>query len=174
MQPIPMPEVLDPDRIISTNRDSEHLGDPRDHDQQLTDALYRSCTYAQQLWHTLAAARTYLHDSLPPDADAPGPHGDAAWNQWISAYASITSSLAGPNGDDGYGLDEANQAARQHRTAPAPTTHAPSTPAHPNHCQPVHATTKAPSTSPSPARRKLRAALTIAITVLALRGLRRR
>lgn len=187
MQPIPMPEILDPDRIISTNRDSEHLGDPRDHDLQLTDALHDSCTYAQQLWHTLAATRTYLHDGLPPDTDAPaahpdgtafpiGPRDEDAWNQWISTYASITSTLAGPNGDEGFGLDEAKHAARQRRNAPASTAPAPSATPLPNHSQPVHVTTRAdarPTSLSSPARRKLRTAMTVALTVLALRGLRR-
>jgi hypothetical protein len=187
MRPVPVPEVIDPDRIISRNRDSEHLGDPRDHDQQLTDALHRSCSYAQQLWQALAAARTYLFDSLPqaPGASGPrpttafprGPDDEDAWREWTDAYAAVTSALAGPGGDEGYGLDEAHEVARSRRAAVALAASGPAPAASPRRGLlpvPAPAAGQPPPGDAAPARRKLRIAATAALAVLAVRGLRRR
>ena len=97
--------------------------------QLLDDALHQTCAYAQQLWHDLDAMRGYLLDSLPPDPHAPGPHpttsasptgpdDDTGWDNWITAYATVTSVLCGPHGDSGYGLSEARREATLRRTAP--------------------------------------------------------
>jgi len=131
MQPIPTPHVLDPDRILVNDRGAFTAS----HEKRaaaLEAALKETCEYAQQLWQNLDEARKYLMNSLPPDPRAPDPHPTASasptgpddeqgWEDWITAYASVTSVLAGPHGDSGFGLGEARRAARDRRTAPALT-----------------------------------------------------
>lgn len=79
--------------------------------------------------------RGYLLNSLPPDPRAPGPHptasasptgpdDDTGWDNWIAAYATVTSVLCGPNGDSGYGLGEGRREANLRRTAPVLRIHA--------------------------------------------------
>lgn len=129
MHPIPQPQVLDPDRVTSDDREDMTGEEHRSRAQQLDAALHQSCEYAQQLWQHLAAARGYLFDSLPSDPHAPGtdphlgasptgPDDEDGWQRWTDAYSAITSILAGPHGDSGFGLDEARQAARIRREAP--------------------------------------------------------
>ncbi|HEV7206042.1 MAG TPA: hypothetical protein VGN18_15660 [Jatrophihabitans sp.] len=128
MQPIPTPEVLDPNRVLDNDR-----GDfTTDHEARaalLEDALHKSCDYAQQLWDTANAMRAYLMNSLPPDPRTPGPHpttgasptgpdDSEGWDRWTDAFAAVTSILCGPHGDSGYGLGEARHAAQLRRTAP--------------------------------------------------------
>jgi hypothetical protein len=94
----------------------------------LDKALRESCAYGRQLWHDLDKLRTYLMESLPDDPRQPGPTRASAsptgpddtpgWDAWIGAFATVTSALAGPHGDSGYGLSEARHAAEQRRTAP--------------------------------------------------------
>jgi hypothetical protein len=128
MQPIPTPHVLDPDRILVNDRGGFTASHERREDA-LETALKETCEYAQQLWQNLDGARAYLMKSLPVDPRAPGPHPTASasptgpddeqgWENWITAYASVTSVLAGPHGDSGFGLGEARRAARDRRTAP--------------------------------------------------------
>ena len=80
MDPIPAPELLDPERVLFADRDEMTLLEHRTRSQQLDDALHASCAYAAQLWQHLDAARHYLYDSLPPDPRAPGttPHACAS------------------------------------------------------------------------------------------------
>lgn len=129
MQPIPRPHVLDPDRITSDDREDMTSEEHRSRAQQLDTALHQSCEYAQQLWQHLEAARYYLYDSLPSDPRSPGtdphlgasptgPDDEEGWQRWTDAYSAITSVLAGPHGDSGFGLDEARHAARARREAP--------------------------------------------------------
>lgn len=128
MQPIPAPHILDPDRIVDNTR-GDFLNDHKARAEQLDFALHESCDYARQLWETLAAARTYLMESLPPDPRQPGSHATLSasptgpddsqgWQQWMAAYSSVTSALCGPQGDSGYGAKEAQDAARLRRDAP--------------------------------------------------------
>lgn len=129
IQPIPMPQVLDPDRTLSDEREEMSEEEHRDRARKLSTALKEACDYGKQLWNDLAAVRRYLVDALPADPRAPGEHptdtasptgpdDDEGWDKWITAYAAITSSLAGPHGDSGFGLTEARQVAQLRRTAP--------------------------------------------------------
>lgn len=128
MQPIPTPHVLDPDRILINDR-GEFTASHEKRADALQKALTETCEYAQQLWENLDGVRAYLMKSLPPDPRAPGPHPTASasptgpddeqgWEEWITAYASVASVLAGPHGDSGFALGEARRAARDRRTAP--------------------------------------------------------
>lgn len=128
LQPIDKPQLLDPDRIVDPNRDNMTV----DHEsaaKELREGLEATANYGQQLWDHLVAVRQYLMESLPPDPRAAGPHmqlgahptgpDDAeGWQRWVDTYASVTSVLAGPHGDSGYGLGEARDAARLRTEAP--------------------------------------------------------
>jgi hypothetical protein len=186
MQPIPTPELLDPDRRIINDADNFTV----DHETRahaLDEALHHTCAYAQQLWHHLDAMRGYLLTSLPPDPHSPGPHptasasptgpdDDTGWDNWITAYAAVTSALCGPHGDSGYGLSEGRREATLRRSAPR----VPNQTQHPDpSTTPASANlTKETDTAPSP-RRASRShtghqAATVVLILLALRGLRPR
>lgn len=182
MQPITQPEVLDPDRVLSTDRDAMTDEDHRGRATLLDTALHESCGYAQQLWENLNRLRGYLLDSLPPDPRAPGPHtrvgasptgpdDEQGWQNWIDAYATVTAALTGPHGDSGYGLGEARREAELRRNAPALQLHA----NHPELSSPG-GPAPAPTTAAGPAGRSrmARTVATAAVLLLALRGLRPR
>lgn len=129
MQPMRQPELLDPDRLKSDDRDNMTMMEHRSRAQQLEEALHASCEYGVELWKHLEAVRSYLFTSLPSDPRAPGAHprasaaptgpdDEAGWQNWIATYAAVTSILAGPHGDSGLGLSEAKHAAELRRTAP--------------------------------------------------------
>jgi hypothetical protein len=129
MQAIPTPRLLDPDRPLSNERGGFTVNDEEPPAEQFKEALRDTCEYAQQLWDNLNAVREYLMTSLPADPRSPGPHPNAGasptgpddeegWQNWIAAYASVTSVLCGPQGDSGYGLGEARHAAEERRSAP--------------------------------------------------------
>lgn len=187
MQPIRLPEVIEPDRVMDNDR-GELAADHEARANALDDALHESCSYAQQLWNTLNAARHYLYDSLPSSPHSPGPRpnlgarptgpdDEDGWNTWITAYAAINSTLCGPHGDSGYGLSEARHAAQERRTAPNLLLFA----HHPNLL--THPTDAAAATAPRaeppdhreeaapPASRTARAVTTSLLIVLAVRGL---
>lgn len=182
MQPIPTPEILDPDRILVNDR-GDFTVDHESRASQLDTALHDSCAYAQQLWHNLDAVRAYLFNSLPADPHTPGdypttaaspsgPDDEQGWTNWITAYAAVTSTLCGPHGDSGYGLSEANHEASLRRTTPTPTPpdiHRELGPASPE------APPRPPPTDqPMPGRPRTARIATAAVLVLvALRGLRR-
>ncbi len=119
MRKIPMPQVLDPDRVPGDKREQITVDFHRNRAENLQIALDESCAYAQQLWRDLNAARGYLVASLPPESPtgddgeaqtcaAPRGASDAdGWARWGDAYAAITSVLAGPHGDSGFGRSEA-------------------------------------------------------------------
>ncbi len=119
MQEIPMPQVLDPDRVPGDKREQMTVDFHRNRAENLQIALSESCAYAQQLWRDLDAARAYLVASLPAESPtgeeseamtcaAPRGAGDTeGWAKWADAYAAITSVLAGPHGDSGFGRSEA-------------------------------------------------------------------
>lgn len=128
VQPIPQPHILDPDRILSDDREEMTAAEHRSRAQELDAALHESCAYAQQLWTDVARARQYLYDSLPPDPRHPtvervgatpnGPDDEQGWQHWMDAYSELTSVLAGPHGDSGMGVKEAQNAANLRRNAP--------------------------------------------------------
>jgi hypothetical protein len=191
MQPIPLPEVLNPDRLLLDDRNDLSAEQHADRAAQLNHALHETCSYAQQLWHELDAARGYLLHSLPPDprtvdpataADQPssaaptGPDDEQGWQNWIGAYAQVTSVLAGPHLDSGFGVDEARREARDRRLVPPP---AQSADLREEAAEPPAASATAVAAA-SPSSRhggggssKLRLALRLAIIALAVRGLRR-
>jgi hypothetical protein len=126
--PIPKPQVLDPHRRLVNDEDNFTAN----HEARavlLERALQTSCAYADQLWDDLNAMRQYLLDSLPPDphtadglvatgAAPTGPQDEQGWQNWMTAFATITSVLCGPHGDSGFGLSRAHEEARRRRTSP--------------------------------------------------------
>jgi hypothetical protein len=126
--PIPKPQVLDPHRRLVN--DEDHF--TANHEARaalLQRALETSCAYADQLWDDLNAMRQYLLDCLPPDphtstgpvatgAAPTGPDDEQGWQNWMTAFAEVTSVLCGPHGDSGFGLSRARQEAQRRRTFP--------------------------------------------------------
>jgi hypothetical protein len=179
--PVPPPHLLDPDRMLVNDRGGFSV----DHETRadaLQKALNETCEYAQQLWRDLDGVRSYLLTSLPPDPRAPdahptasasptGPDDEQGWEAWINAYAAVTSVLAGPHGDSGFGLGEARRAAQERRTAPVVTLAA----KYPDLGTPEgrRAAQSEPAQSPVAAgfRRRLGTGV---LVLLALRGLRPR
>lgn len=126
--PIPIPTVLEADRghlLGSLNADENAEQRVAD----LQQALASACDYGRAVWLGLDSLRGYLVHSLPPDPHTPGMHGVSAsptgpddeqgWQEWMAAYAEAHSVLAGPNGDSGFGVSEAQREAQLRRTAPA-------------------------------------------------------
>lgn len=121
MEDVPRPDLLNPDRVLTDEREEMTLEEHRDRARELDGALHDSCAYAQQLWERLDAVRHYLVDMLPPQpregetlggARPTGPDDAQGWWDWRNAYAGVTSVLAGPREDSGFGADEAEQIAR--------------------------------------------------------------
>lgn len=179
MQPVPVPNVLNDDRVLDDDRD-----DMRADHQARADACKKgyieAAEYAKQLWNALAAARTYLWESLPSDPRDPGarprtstaptgPDDEAGWNAWIDAYAGVTSVLCGPHGDSGFGAGEARETARFRRDAPNVQIAARAAAARPEtSAEPSSAAESAPAarpTSAAPARVDLRTAALLAAGV---------
>ena len=192
MHPIPQPDLLNPDRLKTNERSDMTADEHRSRAQLLDQALHESCAYATELWQHLNAARTYLLESLPSDPRAPGtnPHSgasptgptdDVGWQRWTEAYATVTSILAGPHGDSGFGLGEAKEAARLRREAPNLNVLATVNPNVPNP-EPAAAVVEPNVSNPEPVvavvkpqrGNQLRSMGLGALAVLALRGLRRR
>lgn len=133
MDEIPMPSVLDPHRMVGNSRDDMSVHDKAGLSEDLEEALQQSCEYGQQLWRDLDAIRGYLLDSLPAipgetsgrqgatSAAPTGPDDEEGWQNWMAAFAAVTSALAGPHGDSGYGMSEARREAQQGRAAPTVT-----------------------------------------------------
>ena len=142
-QPIPTPELLDPGRLLTDDRDDLTVTEHRSRTAQLAAALHDSCDYAQALWRQLDEVRAYLVRSLPDDpqrtdarrhATAPtGPDDDAGWDDWMATYAAVTSVLCGPRGDSGFGADAAHSEAHARRVAPVPVVATGATPPEPAH-----------------------------------------
>jgi hypothetical protein len=180
MQPIPAPQVLDPDRVLDNDRD-DLTADHQARAALLDDALHKSCDYARQLWNTLDDVRGYLMSSLPPDPRSPGsasrlgasptgPDDEQGWHDWMAAFASVNSVLCGPHGDSGYGIGEARHAAEVRRTAPVVTLHA----EHPELDSPQQPSSSAAGSSgaaPAQSRSFLRTLGTVVLVALAARGL---
>ena len=123
MEDIPMPILLDPERPRLTGK--EHNVDAAGQAELLQHELDRVTAYGRHLWSQLHAVRVHLVESLPdPGADteperlltAPrGAGDDAGWQRWQAAYAAVTSALAGPGGDSGFGRHEAALETRARR-----------------------------------------------------------
>lgn len=194
VQPIPAPELLDPDRPLRSHG-SQFTQDERPKSEVLRDALKDSCEYAQQLWNTLDQVRGYLLESLPPDPHLPqpdpptpqatsasptGPDDEQGWQNWMTAFASVTSVMCGPHGDSGFGLGQARQEAQRRRAIPlaAPSEPAAQSGPAPTEDEPARQEHQAGATeAPDSPRRKqspIRVASMAALAVLALRGLRTR
>lgn len=119
------PEVLDPHRYLGNDIDNFTAN----HEVRavvLQQALEKSCSYAEQLWNDLDTMRQYLLDCRPPaphpgsepgaaGAAPTGPDDERGWQNWITAFAAITSVLCGPHGDSGFGLTRAHDEARRRR-----------------------------------------------------------
>ncbi len=124
--PVPIPSVLDACRPHLAG--TEKQADPDKQIAGLDEALEGACEYGRQLWRDVDALRGYLLRSLPSDPRAPGPHTPAAspqgpaddkgWEDWIAAYSEASSVLAGPGGDSGFGLKEAQREAEVRRASP--------------------------------------------------------
>ncbi len=95
MHEMRQPELLDPDRVTSDDRDNMTMMEHRNRAQQLDEALHASCEYGVELWKHLDAVRSYLYTSLPSDPRAPGPQprasaaptgpdDDEGWRNWIA------------------------------------------------------------------------------------------
>lgn len=124
LEPIPKPELLDPDRPLTNLRSPESGTGDRSEPELLTDALHESCAYADQLWNHLDAVPHYLLDILPPDphgattstAAPAGSEDERGWQNWIDLFSSVTSVLCGPHGDSGFGLSRAHHEAQLRRS----------------------------------------------------------
>ena len=196
--PIPTPHVLNPDRLLANDRGGFGTADDHKSRADLLDkALQDSCAYAQQLWDNLDAVRHYLMDSLPPDPRPPGPHrspsaaptgpdDEQGWENWIAAFASVTSVLCGPHGDSGLGLHE--HAERRRNAAPRRFSIRTSSPraasgrrgerlepqAHSEPARRRRAGAKRPASAVSSVATVLRSGLPVLLVVPASRGLRPR
>jgi hypothetical protein len=126
--PIPLPGVLEPERGHLLG----NLNAAADTEQKLSEvqqALAEACGYGRDLWRGVDALRSYLLHSLPPDPRTPGLHRTGAspagpddeegWQSWQVAYAGAHSVLAGPQGDSGFGVSEAEREAQVRRSAPS-------------------------------------------------------
>jgi hypothetical protein len=177
MDPITMPGLLSSDQPRFAA--GEHEATPDEKLRDCAKQLEQVRHYGRALWQQLDTVRHYLVASLPPDPHLPnaairagaaptGPDDDSGWNEWISAYASTISALAGPQGDSGYGLQTAQHEAQNRRSAEVVGVHA-------RHANLDHAQRPVgtPDTAARPANR-IRTALNIALVILALRGLRPR
>lgn len=182
MDPIPQPQLLDPDRLLDPERDEMTV----DHEARATmyeDGLRESCAYGQQLWQALDSVREYLMNSLPPDPRAPGKHVTCAspigpddeegWTKWIDTFSAVTSAMCGPRGDSGYGYAEAKHAADVRRDVPrqpgAPQPPAAVAPGE-HQAVPVADTSAAPPPEQAVGK-PFRAVATGVLVVLAARGL---
>jgi hypothetical protein len=181
MQEIPRPELLDPDRLLLDDRNDLSAEEHANRAALLNKALHDSCDYAQQLWQRLDAVRGYLLDSLPPDprsvdglarrsAAPAGPDDEQGWQNWSAAYAAVTSVLAGPHGDSGFGSEEAEREARDRRL-PVPVAAAEPARVPEPAAEPVPA--GRPAEHAAPARNRWLLAGRVAVVLLAVRGLRR-
>jgi len=125
MTEIPRPDLLEPDRVVRQQRGTPPESDDLKAEIEILEgALRDSCGYATQLWERLDALREYLVGILPP---GPGFTEERAWDEWIDAYAGVTSVLAGPREDSGFGADEARRLARARREFPPGSTPTPET-----------------------------------------------
>jgi len=108
---VPMPQILDPDRLRLPDREHMTVHEHRDRAERYHQELKVTCSYGQQLWAKLTEVREYLAAHTPA-ADA----GDSDWSAWSALYGSVTSALASANGDNGFGAQEAELIEQEQRT----------------------------------------------------------
>lgn len=113
---IPLPSTLDSQRGHLASSGSEEQ-----RREAVQQAYAEATEYGRQLWHRLDEIRTYLLESAPTTgrsaARPTGPDDDAGWLAWQRAYADVTTVLAGPRGDSGFGEQEAVREVTQRRAA---------------------------------------------------------
>lgn len=124
--PIPEPRLLHPDELDLPPDDQDSYS--RAELAVVRESLEKLAEYARTMWLDLDAVRRYLLQSLPPDPRTPGPvvvsasptgpDDEDGWERWAAAYAEVTSVLAGPHGDSGFGRGEARREAQIRRSAP--------------------------------------------------------
>jgi hypothetical protein len=178
VDPIPQPQLLDPDRILDPQRDDMNT-DHESRAQKYKDGLHESCAYAQQLWQTLDGVRAYLMESLPPDPRDPdahvtcasptGPDDEPGWVHWIDMFSVVTSAMCGPHGDSGFGYGQAREAAQVRRTVEAPPP--PPAPVAPAEATVASNATEASDVGRSARSKPIRVVAGAVIAVLAVRGL---
>lgn len=118
MTEIPVPEALDPDRVLPY-RTPEEL---EQHHERVVAAFRSACEYGQLLWRELDMTRRYLLDEIARGGHA-GPVLDSQpllrseqdWQAWADRYAAAFAALSGPRGDQALGMHEARQEAQQHQ-----------------------------------------------------------
>jgi hypothetical protein len=117
---IPMPTLLCDESPSRSNRDPETSGDAGPVYSEADTAAARSDVdeplgdYARQLWRALDGAVRYLRDDVArgnrggTSADQmPLLRTEEQWQAWMALCAAVLSTLAGPAGDEGYGVQEA-------------------------------------------------------------------
>jgi hypothetical protein len=179
MDPITMPELLNPDPGESTEGEQE--APPEERLRIRDKQLHELREYGRALWQQLDTVRHYLAASLPPDPHTPnaairagasptGPDDESGWNNWISTYSGTITALAGPHGDSGYGQQEAQREASYRRSAEVVGVHA-------KHPELDRAPSPAPQQAPASqtsGNQRMKTALNVALVALAIRGLRPR
>jgi hypothetical protein len=113
MQSIPRPGLLErenPEQVLtSRERDVDAWG-------RIAEPMREIAQYANQLWEVVQGVREYLYE-LAGEGGKPSPLRDASdWEDWAETWARVTSALAGPAGDSGYGVGEAREIAQRHGT----------------------------------------------------------
>jgi hypothetical protein len=199
MQDIPQPMLLDPDRLLLDDRNDLSAEEHASRAALLDKALHETCAYARQLWQDVDAMRGYLLESLPSQAGADGgverrltaptgPDDEEGWERWTAAYAAITSVLAGPHGDSGFGMTEARREARDRRamlerlataeddaaqTAAEAAARTASDQAESDQAEADRSPSRRPAAHGAGKRRPIRLAARALVLLLAVRGLRR-
>lgn len=111
MESVPMPQILDPDRMRLPDREDMTIDEHRDRAARFHDELRVTCDYGQGLWTKLTEVREYLAEHTPAArAD------DSEWASWSALYGSVTASLASANGDNGFGAQEAELIEQERRS----------------------------------------------------------
>lgn len=117
MTEIPLPEVLNPDRV-EPYATREEL--PQLHERTVR-ALHEACEYGQRLWRELDRTRYYLLQQVargeqngPVVAGGTMLRNEHDWEIWAALYGSMFSVLCGPGGDEDLGKHEALYEAQRH------------------------------------------------------------
>lgn len=125
MQPITMPDVLDPSRSVLLAEPEGSGHDSAERLERAQRALTQACEYGQQLWHELDSVRSYLRaDVAEGDGAAVASllRSTDQWHVWAHVYSEVCSALSGPRGDRALGESEARLIAREHGAELPPLT----------------------------------------------------
>ena len=126
MDDIAPPSLLNPERLSIDDRNEMTAEQHADRAEALHRELNATCEYATKLWQALDGMRAYLLEAAPQNprtvtgearsaATPTGPDDDAGWESWATAFASISSILVGPLGNETYGRQAAEQEQRDRR-----------------------------------------------------------